>query len=601
MEKKKAIGILSIIGGAFILSVVIFLVNRSGSRGNSTGDSAEYAADEVSVEQRDMLLDKPSFSAESGFYEEEFSLILSCDKGNQIYYTLDGTDPAGSKSAALYEKPLIIYDNTKDANMLSAEEDITLGEYHSPIYNVDKGMVVRAVLKNSQGKYGETVTKSYFVNKAKSFYATMKVISMVINPYHLMDMNTGIYVVGNRYYEWKNSSEYDENLPDWEVKNPTNYNMSGRDWERPATIQVFDEGILSFEQVVGVRLAGNVSRSNAQKSFRLYAREEYGDKKMRFPFFTGLQDWEGKPIQKFDKVTLRNGGNDTGGTFIRDEVVQALVADRAVSVQAEEPCALFINGEYWGCYHLKERLEDYYFEQHYGIPEKNVSIIKNEEFEGAAEILEQYQDFYDWAMSSDLSISENYEKVWEVLDMQSFMDYFAIETYINNKDWLYDHVNNIMMWRANTPVEGNPYGDGKWRFALFDTEYSSNLYGQQETSPGFDILGNLLQERVWNNPAPLFYQLLENVHFRDTFYDNYLEIVDINFDPAFVSMTIEKYIEKYGEAIESNFHRYWGEGIGAIYLNRNLEGLINFYTERPNYAKDYLSQLYRSKQLIMKE
>ena len=37
------------------------------------------------------------------------------------------------------------------------------------------------------------------------------------------------------------------------------------------------------------------------------------------------------------------------------------------------------------------------------------------------------------------------------------------------------------MWKSMQVKENNPYADGKWRFILFDTEYSTNLYGQTDT------------------------------------------------------------------------------------------------------------------------
>lgn len=534
----------------------------------------------------------PEFSKESGFYDEEFELTLKSESG-EIYYTLDGTDPAFSTTAVLYEKPVKIYDNSKDRNNLSSEANITLSYYVPPRYFVDKGMIIRAAVKDSEGGFGDTVTKSFFVQKDKEYYKAMKVISLVTSPYNLFDPDNGIYVIGNGYVNWKNSSDFDPQLEDWNEKNPTNYNQSGKDWERPATIQVFEGGKLVFEQNLAIRLSGHASRSHAQKSIRLYAREEYGDKKIRYAFFDDLKDIRGKDIEKFDKLTLRNAGNDTGGAFFRDELVHSLSKDLDISVQAEEPCILFIDGEFWGMYHIREREEDSYFASHYDVDKKNVTYIKCDETEGSEDIQKEYEEFYEWAMSADLSEEGNYERVTDVIDIQSLMDYFAVQTYINNFDWLCvgRNPNNIGMWRVNEPVEDNPYGDGRWRFVLYDTEYSANLYGQDGTDPAFDSFGNISKDKKWTNPGALFFRLLINSDFKEAFYANYIKIMGDNFSSDAVNEWIDNYTGRYSEAIADTFVRFLSVDDGRSYLAYNIQTVRDFYNSRPAYARQYLEDL----------
>lgn len=592
MNKKKIKVFLFIIAVLLIAVVVILImvgIGKSDKRKEKTTYAPDVNADYVYSEKAGL----PRFSAESGFYDEEFTLTVSAEEG-EIYYTMDGTDPTFSSSALRYENPIRIYDNTDDSNILSAEEEIVLSDYSAPFYRVDKGIIIRAAVKDEDGVFGKTVTKSYFVGKTEEYYQNLKVISLVTNPYNLFDPDYGIYVVGSGYYQWKQSDNFDPDMEDWRKENPTNYNNDGKEWERPACIQVFEEGELVYETELGVRLAGNVSRSNAQKSIRLYAREEYGDKKLRYEFFDGLADINGNLIEKFDKITLRNDGNDTASAFLRDELVQSLCSDRAVGTQAEEPCILFIDGEFWGMYHIKERIEDYYFASHYDVDRKNVTYIKCGETEGSQEIQKEYEQFYRWAMSADLSLEENYRRVTDTFDIQSLMDYFAIETYINNYDWLYvgREPNNILMWRVNEKVEGNPYGDGKWRFVLYDMEYSANLYGQDGTKPEYDAFENIDKSYNVANPGPLFFKLLDNDTFRKDFYETYMEIMDNNFNPDLVSAWIDEYTENTFSAISDTFKRFLNVKDGNGHLDYHIRDVKNFYNARPDYARQYLEKLY---------
>lgn len=579
----------------FALIVVLLIVNqifRSFLNNTRKRNQGTYTADSIQERTYSEAAGVPSFSAKSGFYDDEFSLTLTAKEG-EIYYTLDGTDPATNTNALHYEAPIHIYDNTMDPNVLSSEPDITLGYYSSPDYKVDKGIILRAAIKDASGNFGTTITQSYFVGKTADYYQNLKVISLVTNPYNLFDEDYGIYVVGNGYYQWKKSKDFDPEMQDWREDNPTNYNNRGEEWERPAVVQIFEEGELVYEQNLGIRLAGHVSRSNAQKSIRLYAKEAYGEKKLNYAFFDDLKDINNEPIVTFDKVTLRNDGNDTTSAFFRDELVQAMCADLDVGIQAEEPCILFIDGEFWGMYHIKERLEREYFASHYDVDKKNVTCIRCDEVEGSEEIQKEYEDFYHWAMSSDLTEEANYRKVADTIDLQSLMDYFAIQTYINNYDWLKkdSSPNNIMMWRVNEKVDGNPYADGKWRFVLYDTEYSAGLYGQEGTQPEFNSLSNISKDVEWDNPGALFFRLLYNDTFKQAFYANYIDIMENNFDPDRVLAWIDEYCAEYGSPISDTFSRYIAWEEGAQHFTNNVNTVKDFYTRRPTYAKRYLDKL----------
>lgn len=331
----------------------------------------------------------PQFSAEGGFYDELFPLTLSSEPENKIYYTTDGSDPRTSETSIEYTKGIMIYDNTEQPNVYSAITDITLSGYQPPQFEVDKGIIIRAVCKSPEGKYGAVATNSYFIGKTASYYSDLKVISMVTDSDYLFDRDTGAYMIGSKYYEWLNSDAY---VPydAGDVLNVTNYNTGGRESEFPVSIQVFDDGKAVYSTDVGARIAGNWSRAHAQKSFRLYARKEYSKGKMNFAFFENLTDANGEPIETFDKVTLRNGGNDYQELHFRDALIHELTENLAFDTMASEPCILFLNGEFWGFYMIREKTDGDYIESHYGIAKEDVAVIKNSDIEeGTEEDLEE--------------------------------------------------------------------------------------------------------------------------------------------------------------------------------------------------------------------
>ncbi|MBR6537699.1 MAG: CotH kinase family protein [Lachnospiraceae bacterium] len=548
--------------------------------------SHENTPDNVDVPEDDTKL-LPQFSAEGGFYDNGFTLTLSSEQGNTIYYTLDGTDPRTSSSAKEYKKGIFLYNNTDEPNVYSAVTEISLGGYNPPQFNVDKGMTVRAVVKTPEGEFGDIITNSYFIGKDTPYYSEMKVISMVTDGDYIFDNDTGIYMIGSKYYEWLNSEDY---VPydAGDVLNVTNYNTGGRETEVPVSIQVFEDGKAVFSADVGTRISGNWSRAHAQKSFRLYARKEYGDGKMNYAFFDGLTDANGELIESFDKVTLRNGGNDYQELHFRDALIHDLAKNLACDIMAAEPCILFVNGEFWGFYMIREKTDGEYIEARYGIPKEDVAVVKNGEIEeGTDEDLEEFYEFCSWAVSADMTNEENYQKFCEAVDIQSFMDYMTVETYVNNNDWANGGSNNWQVWHSRTVNPDLPKADGKWRFILYDTEFSTGLYGSEGTQYRYDLLNQMSVGGGAFNYPDILRNLCRNDAFRQKFYDNYIHIMDTVFHPDTVCEKIDTYAAAYGEVTKATFFRF-GLDWAAWNYDNEVEEFKNYFRSRPKYAKRYL-------------
>ena len=142
-------------------------------------------------------------------------------------------------------------------------------------------MVVRAVTKNSQG-YGKVINKSYFITTGQlAQYKEYTVVSLVTNPENLFDPDKGIYVNGTQYINWKKSDSYNPAKSVWDPNNICNYFSRGSEWEREAHISIFENGKITVEENVGIRIKGSSSRNLQQKNFNVYARKKYGNDKIK--------------------------------------------------------------------------------------------------------------------------------------------------------------------------------------------------------------------------------------------------------------------------------------------------------------------------------
>lgn len=526
---------------------------------------------------------KPALSAESGIYEDKFELTMSAQEGTDIYYTLDGSVP--TKDSKKYEGAVTIKDRKGEENVLCSSENIQKMyitgsgyDYVPEESEVAKCTVIRAVSISPSGESSDIVTKTYFVgNDIKTNYQGATVMSMIVAPEDLLNPQTGIHVLGDYYDKWRESDDAESiaySNQYWEFQG--NYTQRGREWERKAEISYFDSETekLLFEAPIGIRIHGGASRMYGQKSFNLYFRTEYGLDKLRYPLLPEDVDKNGKTIEKYDSAMLRNGGNDTEYTKIRDLFVQNQLKDRAFEIQATKPCVLFLNGEYWGLYNLTEKYSDNSLENTFGIDKANIISFKEGELEEGEESDQKYFDELMSYAEKDFTDEKVYEEFCKIMDIDSFADYYATQIYIANYDW--NQEKNYQIWRARTPDNTNEYADGKWRYLLFDTEYSMGLYGH--TNAMTDSFSTTLEN------DELFAAVMENTTFQKKFLKAIKEIGSVNFKPETCKEVLEEYTSKYKPLMEDFYTRFYGKDMWLrSSFDSNVREVRAFVEERYDF------------------
>lgn len=523
------------------------------------------------------------FSQESGFYEEAFELELDAPIGTEIYYTLDGAEP--DERAMKYTEPIMIGDATENENVYTLRTDVSAGyltediaaystaypdpNYAVPDYKVDKCTVVRAAYRDVDGNFSEVKTESYFVGyDQKSGYEGMNIISVVTDPASLFDYDTGIYVLGSIYYRYVQEERGDSwTAPYWCWWN-ANYHQHGADWERRASVQILDaERELLLNQECGIRIQGGAGRGKLPKSINIYAREKY-DGEGRF--YVDLFETGYMP----DTMTLFAGGDDSISK-VRDKVASELTENRNFSRMSYEPYAMFLDGEYWGIYWLTEKYDDAFLGYYYGVEKDDVIMIKDDVLaEGEEEDFQLYTDMVAYMTDTDLSIPENYENACEIIDMQSFIDYFAAEIYIGRHgDW---PENNLALWRTRKTGTGNYY-DGRWRWMLYDVNSGSLAEYLTEV----DTLGNVMNE------SALFCNLCRNEAFREQFVISFMDMANTSFSRERTSEVIANCRNLMAEPVKNHFKRFFGVEESEWFLEE-LKGIENFLNHRGPYIVNAL-------------
>ena len=548
-------------------------------------------------QQSQEYIKPPEFSNNSGFYPDNFKLKIFSEENTTIYYTTDSTDPKYSPTSKKYKDYILIYDRSSEENIYSSinstddSPTISVGyNYFGPMYPIDKSMIIKAVSKNEKGEFSEIISKTYFItNDVLSQYKDMTVISIVTNPENFFDPKIGIYVTGTMYQNWINSEEYDPLVRPWDKDLITNYNMKGKDWEREVCVTIFDKGKIIVEQNMGIRIKGVATRNNPAKSFNLYARKKYGKSSIEADLFKDNYDINGNLITRYKSLSLR--AVEEAGRIKKIFGKDLFYSRKGLTSANMRFSVLFLNGEYWGVYIIQEKISKYFFENKYLISKENVSFIKeNQVEEGGDKELENFKSFCDEYTEKELNNEKVYEEIKKYIDIDSMVELFATGIYISNMDW---PAKNDGEWRYTEEQEKkNEFTDGKWRFVIFDLDYSMGAKYYGTGSPGIDNF-NYANRRNIEMPVNLFFALLKkNKNFQNKFINVYCDYANEVYNIDKVTQLVEKYKEEYIEMITNSELRWWGyiydtklEGYSECKLNylKVLDSLIDFFQQRPNF------------------
>ena len=463
--------------------------------------------------------ESPNLSADSGFYNNEFYLEMSAIGDGIIYYTLDGSVP--DQDSLIYSEPIRVYDRTAEPNTVVNVPNTIKRYLETEYYDegqgevikieqpsekpVDKAFIVRAAVIDKNGNRSDVITREYFFckGKYKSIISVVADRSDLFGPY-------GIVSTGAEYDEWYLNGQEGE-------EPSVNYKQKGREWEVAADVDYFVEEELVFTQKCGLKLQGRTTRDRRIKNFQLRARNSYsGSDVLEYDFF--------------DKEKYRSDGIVLDENF-NESVFYDLVDDEdIIKPRTTGRVALFINGEFWNDVYLRQRIDEKYFEDHYGIAQDNLVILSESfpetDYSDEDEynmLMSRYLEIDDFVTENDISIGENYEKLRTMMDVDSYIDYLAINTWAGNTDWA--EYNNDMYWFVKNPYD-NSYGDGRIRWMLHDGDYV------------FDERTKILEDG-FADEGPLFKNLMSNDTFRQELINRLRELGTTSFSEKNIKEHLE--------------------------------------------------------------
>ncbi len=357
----------------------------------------------------------PVLKTPGGFFRDE-AAVTAATPGGTLRYTTDGSTP--TVSSPVFPQDGLVFRSTTVLRLRTFQEDCVPSA---------------------------AISATYFINES----LPVSVVSLITDPDLMFGKKYGALARGTG------------SVPNYD-----------KDYEYPVNIEYFSaDGTCEINQMGSFTASGHSARQNAQKSIALYARKALGDEYFRFSPFPH------RDYALYKSLLLRSTNSDAYSERLRDVVFSSLAEPLDLCYQDAVPIVVFINGEYWGHYNLREKINKYMVAQWEGID------LENEDVVDAIDILARTgSDDYvqngsnaDWlelcrfCKTMDLNDAENLKFVTDRMDVDSLFTHASFEIILGNTD-----ITNVRMYR----VPG-----GKWKYLLFDVEAGFGSGSDTSTVP----------------------------------------------------------------------------------------------------------------------
>ncbi|NOG44601.1 MAG: T9SS type A sorting domain-containing protein [Calditrichaeota bacterium] len=467
---------------------------------------------------------KPQISHESGFFNSPISVDISVDAPDTEIFYTLNFETPLDSNTQKYVEPLIINSTT----------------------------VLRVISKRAGYLDSEIMSRSYIFEDQPH----LPVVYLVTDSVHMWGKN-GIY--NNRF----------------------------KNWEKPVSFEFINQQKNErFKANAGIKIHSPDNR--VQQSFRIYANPIFGENYFEHQFFNQ------KDIDKFKRLVLRNGGNDglqeENGSHIRDLIAHQLYfdIDPQNGIAAFEPVNIYLNGEYWGIYNLRERQDEYYIDENFPYEGKLDLLERAFSFPGNRNALngtwQQYDEMRTFIIDQDLSQEDKYEHVKDLLDIKGFTTYWILEVYLGNFDWL---SNNMKFFKPQD-------GDHKWKWIIWDVDHGLGLPHQDHGFPEWNSLAwstaTSGDRTAGGANTAIIRNLLENETYKNYFINRFADLLNSSFKADIIVRIINSFSSKIEPDVEKQFSR-WKKNSLSNWHN-NLDIIRNYVNARPAFVKEHIKEKF---------
>lgn len=465
----------------------------------------------------------PTVSLPSGWYEGEQIVSASMEEG-VIRYSTNG------------DKPSV---DSPEFSSMNIDENTALSLRFFPSGNLIPSPVA---------------DYTYFLEEDNH---NLPVFSVHTDEANLWDWDEGIYVFGPN----ANTTEY-----------PYFGSNFWEPWSKLSRLEYFNaDKELTAQEQFDLEIHGGWSRAENQKSFRLDFKSIYSGR-LEIPLFSQKPE-----IENVNNINLRTGGQHLWEDKIMDGIVSRVVNDMHLDNMAYEPCLLYLNGEFWGVYGIREKVDKHYIESNHGVESDELDLLNSfGVLEGSND---DFMESFNLITNEPSNSDEFYDLADSRFDLENYMDYFIVETYIQNLDWMGIAwgANNIKLWRDQN--------EGKWRYVLYDTDGSFGFFWGNVTDNYIDLARSPVSP---SEHSVLFDKMLENDQFKCEFAMRYADLMNTAFQPEAFAEKANEIVAQIDGAMPMHTDR-WAESVSYSQWLEEVDGIVEYNSNRLSHARSHVN------------
>ena len=431
----------------------------------------------------------PSIDTAGGFYDERVTVHAHCAEGDTLRYTTNGDTPTAKSK--VFPADGLTLTKTTPLRVAAFRGDAVPSAPVSATYLIGEDLPVAVVCLTTDSDY-------------------------------MFSKKTGALVKGTG------------SVPNYD-----------KPYEYPVNIEYYDEdGVCRINQMGSFTASGHSARQNPQKSIALHARKAYG------PEYFDYNPFPNRDYTHYKSLLLRSTNSDAFSERLRDVVFSSLAEPLDLCYQDARVIVVFINGEYWGHYNLREKINKYFVAQWEGVDladEETVDAIDLLARTGSDDYVQNgsnadWLELCNFCKKQDLNDPENLRWVTDRIDVDNLFTFSAYQIISGNDD-----ITNVRVYR----IPG-----GKWKYVLFDVEASFGSGSDSETTPLNNYIKPVSAKYAAFRHEPLN-ALLAVPEMRDRFLKRFAEVLE----DSFLWPYVEERFQRMETALEPLLPRHiqrWG-------------------------------------------
>lgn len=277
---------------------------------------------------------------------------------------------------------------------------------------------------------------------------------------------------------------------------------SGRVWEKsniPVLFEFLKQGERPYAGAVRLQPFGGMTLGYAEKSMRVFTDTLIGPKKIRIdPFYN-------KRNKGYKSIVFRTSGNDYCGTRIKDVTLSSLARGIGIDYLDYCPAILYVNGQYWGIYNMREKCNKDYLKYNHGAPKDSTTIL----LRGSGTKSPEYMELLSY-VEQEFPEGTAIDSVNQKMALENYINYIIWQIHIINLD----SRGNVRFWKSSSL-------DNRWRWIFYDSDLGCSL-----DKVNFNYLRQRLRtdNTEWYNPewsTRLLRGLVAHPDIRNYFINQY--------------------------------------------------------------------------------